>query len=583
MQRTPHVHTPDWAKTAIWYQVFVERFRNGDSSNDPTVATLEDPRVAGWALTPWTSDWYALSEWERARGDFHASIWHRRYGGDLQGVRDKLDYLERLGVNAVYFNPLFMGRSLHKYDGACLHHIDPNFGPDPDGDRALLAASAESEDPRTWVWTAADRLFLELVRDMHARGMHVILDGVFNHSGQDFFAFRDLMTHGRHSRYADWYRVEQWGVTNPAATRVKGWAGFAQLPEFARADGTLVAPVRDYIFAATRRWMDPRGNGDTSAGIDGWRLDVAHDVPHGFWKEWCAHVRAINPDAYTVGEIVGIAPEYLQGDEFDALMNYPFTYCVAEFFVDQETRVSASEFDRRLRALREAYPPEVSAVMQNLLGSHDANRIASALVNPDRNYRDWGAYHASSKLGHNPTFNVRAPNADERQRRRLIVLFQMTYPGAPMVYYGDEAGMWGANDPCNRKPMVWPDMVYADEACDPFDRPRAPDPVAFDDELFRHYATLAHARRRYPALARGTFETLLADGDRELYVFARRHGDDVAVVALNNGDTPQALEWQATWPRGVFRGLLGGQVVTNGGFMLAPVSGEVFLAQLDRQ
>ena len=147
------VHTPDWAKTAVWYQVFVERFRNGDPSNDPTVATLEDPLIPGWELTPWTSDWYAVSDWERARGGFGNTVWHRRYGGDLQGLMDKLDYLQGLGVNALYLNPVFTGRSLHKYDGACLHHIDPNFGPDPDGDRALVAAAHESEDPSTWVWT----------------------------------------------------------------------------------------------------------------------------------------------------------------------------------------------------------------------------------------------------------------------------------------------------------------------------------------------------------------------------------------------------------------------------------------------
>ncbi len=569
--------TPDWAKSAVWYQIFPERFRNGGATNDPTLDTIEDPFIKGWRTTPWTGDWYAQDDWEKKRGDFHSSIWHRRYGGDLKGIHDKLDYLQELGVNALYLNPVFMGRSSHKYDGTCLHHIDPCFGPDPQGDRAALAEAGETEDPSTWMWTAADRCFLDLVKEIHARDMHIIIDGVFNHSGRDFFAFRDLKEHGADSRYADWYTIEEWNTNTPEGFRVKGWAGFGQLPEFARTNDTLAAPVRDYVFACTKRWMDPEGNGNTKEGIDGWRLDVAHCVPHGFWKEWNAHVKSINSNAYTVGEVVTISPEYLQGDEFDALMNYPFVYCASEFFVDRTNRITASEFDRRLAELRNAYPPENTAVMQNLLGSHDANRIASAIVNPDYNYRDWGNYHMSSKVGYNKKYDVRKPNERERQRLRLIILFQMTYIGAPMIYYGDEAGMWGANDPCNRKPMVWPDMKFDDEIRDPHGRPRVPDNNAFDRELFDYYKTLVHLRRNSAAISRGTYETLLTDDARRLFIFVRKCGDDVAVVALNNSDEPQRIEWRKNWPRGTFRAFLTGQRVDSDSFTLPPTSGEIFL------
>ncbi len=185
---------PDWAADAVWYQIFPERFRNGDPTNDPTRETLETPVVpdSSWRVSPWTGDWYARAAWEQRLGpDFYDNgVFHRRYGGDLKGVRDQLDYLQRLGVNALYFNPVFYARSLHKYDGSSFHHVDPNFGPDPAGDLRLMAT--ETADPATWKWTTADRTFLDLIRDAHGRGMRVVIDGVFNHTGRDFFAFNDI-------------------------------------------------------------------------------------------------------------------------------------------------------------------------------------------------------------------------------------------------------------------------------------------------------------------------------------------------------------------------------------------------------
>lgn len=179
---------PAWAKDAVFYQIFPERFRNGDISNDPTRESLEFPDIVpdSWKITPWTSDWYARADWERKLGDnfYEDGVFHRRYGGDLQGVIDKLDYIADLGVNAIYFNPVFYARSLHKYDGNSFHHVDPYFGPDPTGDLALM--QRESSDPQSWQWTAADRLFLKLIRKAHSREIRIVIDGVFNHTGRDF-------------------------------------------------------------------------------------------------------------------------------------------------------------------------------------------------------------------------------------------------------------------------------------------------------------------------------------------------------------------------------------------------------------
>jgi len=188
---------PDWAKDAIWYQIFPERFRNADPSNDPS-----KPDIAGafplapdlpWEIHPWTSDWYERQDYEKeAPIPFHHLLQRRRYGGDLQGIIDKLDYLQKLGINAIYLNPVFDSPSSHKYDGMSFHHIDPNFGPDPAGDRKLIAEE-DPGDPSTWVWTSADKLALELIKQCHARGIRVIFDGVFNHMGLRSWPFLDVI------------------------------------------------------------------------------------------------------------------------------------------------------------------------------------------------------------------------------------------------------------------------------------------------------------------------------------------------------------------------------------------------------
>jgi glycosidase len=249
---------------------------------------------------------------------------------------------------------------------------------------------------------------------------------------------------------------------------------------------------------------------------------------------------------------------YLQGDEFSAVMNYNFAFTCNEFFFANRAAIPPTVFDSRLREIREAYPRQVAYGMQNLLDSHDTARLASNVVNADLvAMRDWHAYCDKTK-GQNPDYQTRKPDQEERRRQKLAVLFQMTYLGAPMVYYGDEVGMWGANDPCCRKPMVWDDLKFEDEAVLPDQSPRPhADPVGVDADLLEHYRRCIALRNTWPALQTGDYRTLLADDRRGLLAFARTSGDQVVVVVLNNGADRQRLAVRVgpgTWDR-----VLGGE------------------------
>ncbi|MFQ5568064.1 MAG: glycoside hydrolase family 13 protein [Rhodothermales bacterium] len=544
-----------WVRDAVFYQIFPERFRNGDASNDPTRASLEYPPAlpdasASWHLSPWTGDWYARADWEQEMGDdFYESyaVFHRRYGGDLQGVIDKLDYLKDLGVNTLYFNPIFYARSMHKYDGNSYHHIDPYFGPDPEGDFALMGQ--ETSDPATWYWTEADKVFLRLLEEAHARGLRVVIDGVWNHTGRDFFAFADLRDNQEASPYKDWYIVRQYD--DPATPEnefdYKGWWGFKPLPEFADTpDSTDLHPgPKQYVFDATARWMDPNSDGDPSDGIDGWRLDVANEVPIRFWADWNAHVRSLNPNAYTVSEIWDDASTFLEEGGFSATMNYHgFAFPVKGFLIDNT--LSPSGFVTMLDERRAEYAEDIRYMLQNLIDSHDTDRVASMIVNAGRQpYLEPHLfdYDRGPRVSPRNTdlYDVRAPNERERHIQRLVALFQMTYVGAPMIYYGTEAGMWGADDPDDRMPMVWDDLTYDDQVADPLGRPREADPVAFDSEVFRFYQRVIQLRHEHAALRHGSFDVLAAADEHTALVFSRTLEDETVVVALNRSDEVQRL------------------------------------------
>jgi glycosidase len=347
-------------------------------------------------------------------------------------------------------------------------------------------------------------------------------------------------------------------------------------------EGHVTAP-REYIYAATRRWMDPDGDGNPADGIDGWRLDVAFCIKHPFWKAWRRHVRAINPEAYLVAEVVQTPAEekpYLEGDEFDAVMNYNFLFAVNEFFIAEKFRVTATEFDERLCELREIHPAEVAHVMQNLVDSHDTSRVASQIVNRDLwPIRDWQEFHRRTKAEQSPGYDTRRPTPTERRVQMLVTLFQFTYIGAPMLYYGDEAGMWGANDPCCRKPMIWPDVAYDAEATLPGGEPRAtPDEVAFDRELFDYYKKLIAMRKASPALRAGEYRTLLADDGRRLFAFARESAGDAVIAIFNADELMNAVELLAG--EGEWEDVLtGDRVAAEDGVLhltIPPVSGAVY-------
>ena len=556
-----HSSVPAWAADAIWYQIFVERFRNGDPSNDPTAHDIEgvtdEAPPKGWRPTPWSQDWYRQEPWAKATGKkFYTTVQSRRYGGDLSGVMNRLEYLQDLGITALYLNPVNDAPSLHKYDARNYRHIDRNFGPDPRGDETRIA-SEDPTDPATWKWTAADSLFLRLVREAHRRGMRIIMDYSWNHTGIEFWAWKDLVAKQRASRFADWYAVERFDDPATPDTnefRYRGWVGVPWLPEWKKIgrpqgkthgpiEGNLVPGVRDLVFNVTRRWLDPDGDGDPSDGVDGFRLDVAEMVPLGFWRDYRRFVRSINPEAYLVGEvwwekwpdsIYDPAP-WLQGDVFDAVMNYRWYMPTRGFFANAPPELAPAAYAASLDSLATGIEPAHLKVMMNLSASHDTPRFGTSIYNPGR-YK----YHNSPR--EDSTYRIDRPDERTRRVQELILAQQFTYIGAPHIWNGDEVGMWGADDPDDRKPMVWSDLSYDDEVVHPFGRPRHRDRVMPDTTLFRVYRELIALRKQnLRLLVDGKLNWLVTDDKLGLLVYDRVLGDRRAIIAFNVSDVPQEV------------------------------------------
>lgn len=573
-QRAVNLAVPAWSADAVWYQVMVERFRNGDATNDPTphdiAAFTPDPVPAGWHPTPWGHDWYAPEPWERASGlGFWRTVQFRRYGGDLQGVLDRLDYLQQLGVTALFLNPINDAPSLHKYDARAYHHIDRNFGPDPRGDEALMA-SEDPADPRTWKWTSADTLFLRLVREVHRRGMRIIVDYSWNHTGTAFWAWQDVLKRQSASPYAGWYEVERFDDPATPDTnefRYRGWAGVPSLPEWKKVgrpagrtsgpvEGNLVDGVKAHVFAVTRRWLDPNGDGNPSDGVDGFRLDVADVVPLGFWRDYRRFVRGVNPQAYLVGEVwweqwpdrMWDPAPWLQGDVFDAVMHYQWFTPTRSFFTGAPPGLSATQYAAALDSLELGIPVASQRAMMNLTASHDTPRFLTSLLNPGKN-----KYHATPR--EDPAYRIGRPDERARTLARQVLVQQFTWTGAPHIWNGDESGMWGADDPDGRKPVVWDDLRYDDEVADPLGRPRRPDRVAPDTALRRTYRELIALRKAHARLfAEGSHHWLLTDDARRLLAYDRELGPERAIVAFNTSDRaatvtlPAAGRWRLAWP-----------------------------------
>jgi cyclomaltodextrinase len=491
----PTFLTPDWAKHAVWYQIFPERFRNGDPSNDP-------PNTKRW-----NSKWFSKLDGET--GEFYRDVWKRRYGGDFQGIISELPYLRSLGVNCIYLNPIFKAEDLHKYDTSDYRHVDDHFG--FAGDISQLRG--ETDDPATWQWTKTDKLFLDFLADAHRQGFKVIIDGVFNHVGQANYAFQDVKKNGRNSVYAGWFEITSW---NPL--HWIGWGGSRDgaMPVF-RKDPTLglVHGPRELVMNITRRWLAP--DGDPSRGVDGFRLDACENVPRPFWVDWRKLVKSIKPDAYLTGEIWSIAPQWLDGSTFDATMQYPFAEAAESFFVDQRKATTPTVFAGELERLAVVYPFQVSLVQMNLLDSHDTDRWASRFVNPDL------PFNSESRVeDNNPGYNVSKPNEQQWTRLKQSLVVQMTYAGAPMIYYGDETGMWGPSDPSDREPMIWKDLQ-------PYDDPQE----FFMQDVFNQYQRLIAIHRRLAALQVGFAHTMVTDDRQGVYAFSRDLGRDHICVVVN--------------------------------------------------
>ncbi|HEY1921664.1 MAG TPA: alpha-amylase family glycosyl hydrolase [Tepidisphaeraceae bacterium] len=491
----PGFETPDWAKHAVWYQIFPERFRNGDQSNDP-------PNTE-----PWTSKWFSKLPGES--GDFYHDIWKRRYGGDFQGIIAALPYLRSLGINCIYLNPIFKAEDLHKYDTSDYRHVDDHFGFAGD----IEQLHGETDDPATWQWTRTDKLFLQFLADAHRQGFKVIIDGVFNHVGEANYAFQDVKKNGRNSVYAGWFEIRSWKPFHWT-----GWGGSLDgaLPEFRKDPKLGLAPgPRELVMNITRRWLAP--DGDPSRGVDGFRLDACENIPRVFWVDWRKLVKSIKPDAYLSGEIWSLAPRWLDGQTFDATMQYPFAEAMESFFVDETSAINPSRFASRLQQLTYVYPYQVSLVQMNLLDSHDTDRWASRFVNPDL------PFNGKSRIqDNNPNYNIAKPDEQMWTRMKQSLVVQMTYVGAPMIYYGDEAGMWSPSDPSDREPMIWKDL-------EPYDDPQ----VTFKQDVFDRYQRLIAIRRKFDALQLGFAHTVLADDANGVYAFSRDLGAEHICVVVN--------------------------------------------------
>jgi len=580
---------PDWAADVVWYQIFVERFNNGDTTNDPTAADIAIPPIgvnapAGWATTPWTADWYTRDSWADTAQRFHETLQYRRYGGDLQGVLNKLDYLQDLGITAIYLNPVNDAPSLHKYDATSYHHIDANFGPDPVGDRKIMAAENPA-DPSTWQWTAADKLFLKLVEEVHRRGMRIIVDFSWNHTGTLFWAWQDVLKNGAASPYKDWYAIHKFDDTATPANEFDyaGWLNIKSLPEIKKVnltterkighpyEGDINPGAKAYIYEATRRWLAP--DGDTARGIDGYRLDVADHVGLVFWRDWRKHVRSIKTDAYLVGEIwwqqwpdelMNPVP-YTSGDVFDAVMFYQAYRPAKYFFAQSDMGISAAQLKDSLQLQWNRLRPTNRNAMMNVSSTHDAPRLLSCFGNPGK-YK----YHA---LPHeNPAYITGRPSPETYQRLKLYLVHLFTIPGAPQIWNGEEMGMWGGDDPDCRKPLWWQELQFQPETATNFQPgEKRYDSVGFNSDQYNWYKKLIALRKANPVLATGDIEFTLTEGQRLGY--RRFSGKEDVLVYFNLESTSCTfnLPQNATYTN-----LLDGSTVT-GNTVNVPALGVVVL------
>lgn len=412
-----------WMQEAVIYQIFPDRFCNGNRKNDP-----ENVSEWGQEVTP-------------------ASM----YGGDLQGIIDKLDYIQELGINLIYLTPIFKSSSNHKYNTTDYFEIDPLFG-------SLETAR-------------------KLVKKCHEKGIRIIFDAVFNHSGSDFFAFKDVLKNQENSQYKDWFFIDEY----PVDTEKVNYYTFAQkVPHMPKLN--IANPeVKEYLLQVGEYWVK-------EIDIDGWRLDVGDEVPHEFWKAFRKRIRAVNNEAVIIGEIMHEAGSFLAGDELDSIMNYPFKGAVVDFFAKRT--INESQFDNIITNNRVIYMNSITRQLWNLLGSHDTMRFLTECEG-------------------------------KTDRLKLAAAFQFTYMGVPYIYYGDEVGLDGGNDPLCRRCMIW-------------------DEEKQNKELLQHYKTLVSVRKENKALVYGDYHNVYLKDN--VIVFKRTWGSETMLIAINNNDSEYTIE-----------------------------------------
>ncbi|MGE4072022.1 MAG: alpha-amylase family glycosyl hydrolase [Lysobacterales bacterium] len=460
---------PEWAPDVIYYYIFPERFRNGDRSNDPEpgVQRFHDGTVefhTDWNDRPWLNGTGDGSD-ARYSNDF--------FGGDIAGIIEKLDYIRELGANTLYLTPLFQAASNHKYDTADYRRVDPGFGSNVD--------------------------FARLTGEAAKRGIRVIPDTSLNHTGEDSLYFNRYGNHPgigafqngeirSDSPYADWYRFDPDNAEQP----YQGWVGVRDLPELDKQSRSF----RDFAYgkpdSVMLHWLDQ--------GAAGWRMDVAPWVPDDFWREWRSAIRAHRPDALTVAETWFDASKFLLGDMFDSTMNYIFRNAVLEYAGGADAR----QMYGHLEWLREAYPPQALYALMNLLSTHDQARSLHVLGD------------------HGPETDP-VTRALAKRRLLLAMLLQMSYPGSPAIFYADEVGVTGGDDPYNRVTYPWADLGGEPDLA-----------------MLAQVQTLTRMRREHAVLSRGSLEAPLYL-DEHLIVLLRRLGDQVAIVVTNNSESAQAL------------------------------------------
>ncbi len=460
--------TPDWLAGGVMYQIFPDRFATSGTSkeNNPTDRVMH-------------GQWGEQPVWQP---DHNGIVWNNDYfGGDLRGIEQRLDRLAELGVTCLYLNPIFESHSNHRYDTADYEKIDPLLG--------------EEKDLRSLCNTARQL------------GIRVILDGVFSHTGADSRYFNRYGRYGEEgayqslsSPYVSWYSFDRW------PQKYTGWWGFVNLPEVNENHPAF----REYILGETgivRRWL--------KAGVSGWRLDVADELPDEFLDELRLAAKAEKADALVLGEVwedasrkesYGHRRRYLLGDQLDSVMNYPFRDAILGFLKGESSR----QFYNRVGDIVEHYPPQVLRLLMNHIGTHDTERALTVLAGEAANGRG-RSWQAGKFL-----------SAEERQRGlrllKLAAALQYCLPGVPCIYYGDEAGMEGYRDPFNRGCYPWGQE---------------------DGDLLRWYRKLGQMRRVSPALADGSFEELATTPD--VVGFVRRDGEAALLCGVNHADSERTL------------------------------------------